>query len=380
MSRTKTILALLLTASLLVLPAAAAGPEVPAKGAVLMEKTTGEVLWSQDGDAVLAPASVTKVMTLLLIMEAVDSGQIGYDDMVPVSATAAGMGGSQVYMEEGEQFSVRDMLKAIAVASGNDACVAMAEHLAGTEAEFVARMNARAAELGMADTQFMNCTGLPAEGHRTSAHDIAVMSRALILDHPDVRAFTTIWMDSLRGGAFQLSNTNKLIRFYDGATGLKTGSTDEALYCLSATAEREGMELIAVILGAPTSAERFEAAKTVLNYGFAGWALVPVAPSEPLPELPVTLGVDPSVPVGLGEDRSLLLAKADAGKVTTTVDLPDALAAPVAAGAQVGTLTVLVDGQERAALPLVAGAACEKLSLWQVWRGVLLDLFCGAQP
>ena len=253
MSRTKTILALLLAAALLVPPAAAAGPEVPAKGAILMEKTTGEVLWAQDGDAALPPASVTKVMTLLLIMEAVDSGQLSYDDMVPVSATAAGMGGSQVYMEEGEQFSVRDMLKAIAVASGNDACVAMAEHLAGTEAEFVARMNARAAELGMADTRFMNCTGLPAEGHRTSAHDIAVMSRALILDHPDVRAFTTIWMDALRGGAFQLSNTNKLIRFYDGATGLKTGSTDEALYCLSATAEREGMELIAVILGAPTS-------------------------------------------------------------------------------------------------------------------------------
>ena len=377
MSRTKTILALLLAAALLVPPAAAAGPEVPAKGAILMEKTTGEVLWSQDGDAALAPASVTKVMTLLLIMEAVDSGQLSYDDMVPVSATAAGMGGSQVYMEEGEQFSVRDMLKAIAVASGNDACVAMAEHLAGTEAEFVARMNARAAELGMADTRFMNCTGLPAEGHRTSAHDIAVMSRALILDHPDVRAFTTIWMDALRGGAFQLSNTNKLIRFYDGATGLKTGSTDEALYCLSATAEREGMELIAVILGAPTSAERFEAAKTLLNYGFAGWTLVPAAPSEPLPDLPVSLGVAPSVPIELGEDRSLLLTKADAGRVTTTVDLPDALAAPVEAGAQVGTLTVLVDGQERAALPLVAGAACERLSLWQLWRGALLDLFCG---
>ena len=288
-----TILVLVLCAGLL--PARAAGPAVEAKAVALMEKTTGEVLYEENSHEPLEPASVTKVMTMLLIMEALEGGTITKETMVPVSATAAGMGGSQVYMKEGEEFSVHDMLKAIAVASGNDACVAMAEYLAGSEASFVEKMNQKAQELGMADTVFLNCTGLPAEGHVSSAYDIALMSRELILHHPDIRTYTTIWMDTLRDGAFQLANTNKLIRFYDGATGLKTGSTDTALYCLSATAEKEGMELIAVVLGSQTSAERFETAKALLNYGFAGWTLVPVAPSEPLSPIPVTLGTAASV-------------------------------------------------------------------------------------
>ena len=361
-----------------VLPVRAAGPEVNARAALLMEKSTGQVLYEANAHAPLELASVTKVMTMLLIMEALDAGTITKETMVPVSATAAGMGGSQVYMEEGEEFSVHDMLKAIAVASGNDACVAMAEYLAGSESAFVEKMNARAAELGMEDTVFCNCTGLPAEGHHSSAYDIALMSRELILHHPDIRTYTTIWMDTLRDGDFQLANTNKLVRYYEGATGLKTGSTDSALYCLSATAEKEGMELIAVILGAPTSNDRFEGAKALLNYGFAAYALVPVAPSEPLTPVPVTLGTAASVQPGLAQERQLLLPKGEAGKVTTTVDLPSALSAPVEAGQELGHLTVLVDGQAVEEIPLVAQEAVGKRSLWQVYGGLLAALFCGA--
>ena len=360
------------------LPVRAAGPEVNARAALLMEKSTGQVLYEANAHAPLELASVTKVMTMLLIMEALDAGTITKETMVPVSATAAGMGGSQVYMEEGEEFSVHDMLKAIAVASGNDACVAMAEYLAGSESAFVEKMNARAAELGMEDTVFCNCTGLPAEGHHSSAYDIALMSRELILRHPDIRTYTTIWMDTLRDGDFQLANTNKLVRYYEGATGLKTGSTDAALYCLSATAEKEGMELIAVILGAPTSNDRFEGAKALLNYGFATYALVPVAPSEPLTPVPVTLGTAASVLPGLAQERQLLLPKGEAGKVTTTVDLPSALSAPVEAGQELGHLTVLVDGQAVEEIPLVAKEAVGKRSLWQVYGGLLAALFCGA--
>lgn len=361
-----------------VLPVRAAGPEVNARAALLMEKSTGQVLYEANAHAPLELASVTKVMTMLLIMEALEAGTITKETMVPVSATAAGMGGSQVYMEEGEEFSVHDMLKAIAVASGNDACVAMAEYLAGSESAFVEKMNARAAELGMEDTVFCNCTGLPAEGHHSSAYDIALMSRELILRHPDIRTYTTIWMDTLRDGDFQLANTNKLVRYYEGATGLKTGSTDAALYCLSATAEKEGMELIAVILGAPTSNDRFEGAKALLNYGFATYALVPVAPSEPLTPVPVTLGTAASVQPGLAQERQLLLPKGEAGKVTTTVDLPSALSAPVEAGQELGHLTVLVDGQAVEEIPLVAQEAVGKRSLWQVYGGLLAALFCGA--
>lgn len=369
-------LALLLCGGLF--PAQAAGPAVDAKAVVLMEKTTGDVLYEEHAHQPLEPASVTKVMTLLLIMEALEEGSLTKETMVPVSAAAAGMGGSQVYMKEGEEFSVHDMLKAIAVASGNDACVAMAEHLAGSEAAFVEKMNQRAQELGMADTVFHNCTGLPAEGHVSSAADIALMSRELILKHPDIRTYTTIWMDTLRDGAFGLTNTNKLVRFYDGATGLKTGSTDGALFCVSATAEKEGMELIAVVLGSPTSADRFETAKALLNYGFAGWTLVTAAPSEPLIPVPVSLGTAPSVQPVLTEECRLLLPKAQAGTVTTTLTVADTLAAPVEQGQQIGTLTVLVDGASRQTIPLLAQEAVPRLTLWQVYQATLTKLFCGA--
>ena len=306
----KKLAAALLAAALLVLPAQAVSgaPTVDAAAAVLMEKETGAILYEQNAHDKLEPASVTKVMTLLLVLEAIDDGRLALDDMVTVSAHAASMGGSQVYLKEGEQMSVDDMLKAVAVVSGNDAAVALAEHLAGSEEGFVEQMNQRAAELGMADTCFVNCTGLPAAGHLTSAHDIAVMSRALI-QHPKIRDYTTIWMDSIRGGQFQLANTNKLVRFYEGATGLKTGSTDAAGYCLSATAERDGMELIAVVLKAKTSEQRFESAKSLLNFGFANYTLTDVYPGQALPPVDVLLGEQDTVqPRGERQCRSPLCA------------------------------------------------------------------------
>ena len=369
-----TFLCLVLCGGLL--PAQAAGPEVNAKAVLLMEKTTGQVLYEEHAHDPLELASVTKVMTMLLIMEALEEGTITKETMVPVSATAAGMGGSQVYMKEGESFSVHDMLKAIAVASGNDACVAMAEYLAGSESAFVEKMNRRAQELGMKDTHFCNCNGLPAEGHVTSAYDIALMSRQL-LQYDLIRDYVGIWMDSIREGTFQLANTNKLIRFYEGATGLKTGSTDAALYCVSATAEKDGMELIAVVLGSPTSADRFETAKALLNYGFAGYSLVTVAPSEPISPIPVTLGTADSVQPVLTQESQILLPKAEAGKVSTTLSLPDTLQAPVEKGQELGSLTVLVDGKENQKLPLVAQEEVPRLTLWAVYQSLLGTLFCG---
>lgn len=278
--RRAACLLMALLCALALWPVRAAAVELPitSRAALLMEKSTGQILYARNEHEQLEPASVTKVMTLLLTMEAIDSGTIHYDDVVTVSADAAGMGGSQVFLAEGEQITVEELLKAVCVASGNDAAVALAEKVAGVHELFVEQMNRRAAELGMEDTHFVNCTGLTAEGHVTSAHDIALMSRELILHHPDIRRFTTIWMDTIRNGAFQLANTNKLIRFYDGATGLKTGYTASAGYCISATAERDGMELIAVIMKAPDKDARTKDAKALLNYGFSTYALVSAAP------------------------------------------------------------------------------------------------------
>ena len=264
--------------AVLVLTTGAGAIEVSAPSALLMEKETGTVLFAKDEHARLEPASVTKIMTLLLVMEAIDSGQLSYDTVITAPAHACSMGGSQIWLKENEQMTVDDMLKAVCVVSANDCAVALAEQVAGSEEAFVERMNQRAAELGMGDTTFQNATGLPAEGHLTSAYDIALMSRELISKHPDIRRYTTIWMDTLRNGASQLVNTNKLIRFYEGATGLKTGSTDSALYCLSATAERDGMELISVIMKGASSAQRFEDAKALLSYGFSTYALKTIVP------------------------------------------------------------------------------------------------------
>ncbi len=369
----KKLLAACVTAALLLTPALPAlavegAPAVDAAAAVLMEKETGTVLIEHNSHDKLEPASVTKVMTLLLVMEALESGRMKLDEMVTVSARAASMGGSQVYLAEGEQLTVDEMLKAVAVASGNDASVALAEHLSGSEEGFVALMNQRAQTLGMKDTNFVNCTGLPAAGHLTSAYDIALMSREL-LSHPDVRRYTTIWMDTIRGGAFQLANTNKLIRFYEGATGLKTGSTDSALYCLSATAEREGMELIAVVLKSPSSEKRFESAKAMLSFGFANYTILDVYPGAALPPVDVRLGKERQVQPALARPSRILISKADLNGVDTQLTLAQQVEAPVEAGQKLGEMVVTVGGEVRETIPILATAPVERLST----PGIFLD-------
>ena len=360
---------------LLSAPAGAAGaaPAVEAQAAVLMEQETGTILFEHNAHDKLEPASVTKVMTLLLVMEAVDSGRLTLDEPVTVSANAASMGGSQVYLKENEQMTVDELLKAVAVVSGNDAAVALAEHLSGSEAAFVERMNQRAAELGMSDTHFVNCTGLPAAGHLTSAYDIAVMSREL-MRHPGIQNYTTIWMDSLRGGQFQLSNTNKLVRYYDGCTGLKTGSTDSAGYCLSATAERDGLSLIAVVLKADTSQQRFDTAQNLLNFGFANYTLLDVQPGAALPPVTVLLGEQSQVQPAVSGPARVLVERDKLDLVTTQIRLAGDVEAPVEEGQILGELVVLVDGQERQSIPLVARSGVERISVGGIFSRLLRAL------
>ena len=377
MKRLCSFLLALLALTVLTVPAGAEELAVEAEACLLMEKTTGEVLYAVNEHEPLEPASVTKIMTILLVMEAIDSGQLQYGDVVTASAHACSMGGSQIWLKENEQMTVEDMLKAVCVASANDCSVALAEHLAGSEAAFVERMNQRAAELGMEDTVFMNPTGLPAEGHVTSAYDIALMSRELILNHPDVRRFTTIWMDTLRNGEFGLSNTNKLIHSYEGATGLKTGSTDGALYCLSATAERDGMELIAVILKAPTSAQRFAGAQALLNYGFASYGLAEIQTPGDLSPIPVRLGAEKAVSARLEGETTLLAEKEKLGALETELTMETELAAPVAEGQEVGRLTVTSGGETLAEFPLVADRAVARLTYWQLLQRCMRMAFLG---
>ena len=377
MKRLCSFLLALLALTVLTVPAGAEELAVEAEACLLMEKTTGEVLYAVNEHEPLEPASVTKIMTILLVMEAIDSGQLQYGDVVTASAHACSMGGSQIWLKENEQMTVEDMLKAVCVASANDCSVALAEHLAGSESAFVERMNQRAAELGMEDTVFMNPTGLPAEGHVTSAYDIALMSRELILNHPDVRRFTTIWMDTLRNGEFGLSNTNKLIHSYEGATGLKTGSTDGALYCLSATAERDGMELIAVILKAPTSAQRFAGAQALLNYGFASYGLAEIQTPGDLSPIPVRLGAEKAVSVRLEGETALLAEKEKLGTLETELTMETELSAPVAEGQEVGRLTVTSGGETLAEFPLVADRAVALLTYWQLLQRCMRMAFLG---
>ena len=355
-------------------PARATALTVAGKSALLMDVSTGTVLYESNSHERLAPASVTKVMTMLLIMEAVDSGKITLNDTVTASESAAAKGGSQIYLKVGETMTVSDMLKAIAVSSANDCACAMAEHLAGSEEAFVARMNERALELGMNDTQFVNCTGLDdgenAQNHRTSAHDIGLMSRQLLKYHPAIKQYTTIWMDTLRSGTFGLSNTNKLIRFYPGATGLKTGFTSGAGYCLSATAERDGLALIAVVMGAETSAKRNESCKQLLDYGFANYALITPELTE-AESVPVKLGVAESVDAVLGDAGGLLIEKAQKNAVTTDLYMEESVTAPVSKGQRIGTLTVKAGEQILTELPLVASEAVQRLTLEDLFVKVL---------
>ncbi|MGM9584861.1 MAG: D-alanyl-D-alanine carboxypeptidase family protein [Faecousia sp.] len=374
MKRRGWILAAALVIGLLPLRVNAAALASAGKSAVLMDVTTGTVLYEANAHEPLAPASVTKVMTMLLIMEAVDSGKISLQDTVTASETAAAKGGSQIYLKAGETMSVSDMLKSIAVSSANDCACAMAEHIAGSEAAFVEAMNQRAKELGMRDTHFVNCTGLDdddtAKQHRTSAYDIALMSRELLKNHPRIKEYTTIWMDTVRNGTFGLSNTNKLIRFYPGATGLKTGFTTGAGYCLSASAQRDGMELIAVVMGAPTSQARNAACKELLDYGFANFAVISPELTE-VSGVPVKLGRQDSVAVELGESAGLLIDKSQKSAVTTEVTLEESVTAPVAKGQRIGTLSVKSGEQTLRQIPLVAAEGVERLTLGDIFGNIL---------
>ena len=340
------------------------------RSAVLMEKSTGEILFTQNEHDVLEPASVTKVMTLLLTMEAIDSGKIAYDDVVTVSDYAASMGGSQVFLSPGEEITVEELLKSVCVSSGNDAAVALAEHVSGVTELFVEEMNNRAKALGMHDTHFVNPTGLTAEGHVTSAWDIALMSRELLLHHPDIRRFTTIWMDTIRGGTFGLSNTNKLVRYYDGCTGLKTGYTERAGYCISATAEKDGMELIAVIMKGETADKRNEDAKTLLNYGFSTYQLTDITPAQPLPALPVALGQTDTVALTLPSEGTTVLRRKGEGLPETALDIPEAVTAPVTEGQQVGELTVTFPGGDTVRLPVLAAEGVARRTWGQLFADV----------
>lgn len=349
-----------------------------AKSAILMEESTGNILYESNPDERLPIASVTKVMTMLLIMEAVDSGKISLDDMVTVSENAMSYGGSTMFLETGEQLTVNDMLKGIAVASANDGCVAMAEHLAGSESAFVDMMNEKAKKLGMENTHFMNTNGLDEDDHYSSARDVAIMSREL-MKHETIFNYTSIWMDTLRGGKFQLANTNKLIRFYDGANGLKTGSTSKALCCLSAAAKRNDMQLIAVVLGAPTSAERFASAKSLLDYGFANYAVnTQITAGDEVQKIAVEKGVDEEVGVVAGDSCSTLVKKGQEDNITKEIKIDETITAPIEAGQKIGTMTISRDGEVIADIDLNASSAVEKKGIGLIIKDFFATIFFGS--
>lgn len=348
------------------------------KSALLMEEDTGTILYEQNSHEALPPASVTKVMTLLLIYEGERDGKFEWTDTVQVSEHAASMGGSQVFLEEGETQTAADMTKSIAIASANDAAVAMAEFLAGSEEAFVQKMNERAKELGMEDTNFVNACGLDTEGHVSSAYDIALMSRELMENFPEIKEYTTTWQDSIvhktrRGEeTFGLTNTNKLIQWYDGATGLKTGSTGNALYCLSGTAERDGMGLIAVVMAAPDYKVRFREVMQLLDYGFANYAIEKGREKGyAMGEVPVEKGMTDTVEAVVAEEISVLVPKGKEAQWETKTELLPAVSAPVEAGTKVGELVYLHDGEEVGRVELTAGENVAKANVDTMLRRML---------
>ena len=352
-------------------PADTAALDVGGKSAVLMEQSSGDILFEKNPHEKMPIASVTKVMTLLLVMEALDEGLITLDEPVTCSPTAASMGGSQIWLEVGEGMTVDELVKAAAVVSANDACAALAEHLSGSIEEFVARMNQRAAELGMNDTLFLDCSGLNDEAY-SCAYDVAVMSREL-MKHPKITDYTTIWMDSLRGGTSQLVNTNKLVRHYAGATGLKTGTTSKAGHNLSATAERGGLAFVAVILGCETTDERFGGARKMLDYGFANYSVyTPQVDTDALPSVPVLHGVSESTIPVADEIRPILLRKGQEKQVTCTTEMAADLEAPVYEGQVIGQIVVTLDGKTIAEYPIRASEAVARLG----FGGAFWKLLC----
>jgi D-alanyl-D-alanine carboxypeptidase (penicillin-binding protein 5/6) len=356
-----------------------AAPEISSPSAILLEKETGTVIVEKNADERREPASVTKIMTILLTVEALEAEAIALDDSAVTSAHAASMGGSQIFLRENERMTVRELLKATVVNSANDAAVALGEHIAGSESAFVALMNARAAELGMTNTNFTNCTGLiKSETHLTTARDIAAMSRELI-SHPMIREYTTIWLDSLRGGETELANTNRLIRYFDGATGLKTGFTDGAGYCLSATAERDGVEYIAVTLGDKTSNERFENARMLLGYAFAAFTTVSARPESVLPPIRVDLGRAAYIQPEASGAEKLLVERAAAKDITKTLRLSSKLLAPVNVGDEVGVLTIKSGENVLAEVKILAGQSSERLNWGEIYGKFIELLFVTAE-
>lgn len=337
------------------------GIDLPVKSAILMDQASGEILYAENEDVQLPPASITKVMSLLLVMEAIDSGKIALTDKVTCSDTASGYGGSQIWLKPGEEMTVDELLKAAAISSANDATVCLAEYVAGSEEAFVQQMNQKARELGMENTTFCGSTGLDQQGHLSTAEDIAIMSRAL-LEHPLILNYSTVWMDTLRGGETQLVNTNRMIRFYQGATGLKTGTTNGAGSCLSATASRDGLGLIAVVMGADTSDHRFAAARSLLDWGFANFMQAQLTPPEDILPVPVTGGVETQVEVTCRPPEGILVEKGKVSGITQDVILPESVAAPVEEGQTLGSIAVCVEGERVAEYPILAAAPVDRMS------------------
>ena len=330
-------------------------------GAVLIEQNSGRVLYDHNMHQKLRPASVTKIMSILLIMEAIDSGRLSYTDKIPCTETAAAMGGSQIWLDVREELTVDEMLKAICVVSANDCTVAMAEYLAGSQEAFVEQMNAKAKELGMNDTNFKNCHGIDEDGHETSAYDIALMSRELLTKHPNITKYTTIWMDSLRDGKSELVNTNKLIRNYKGATGLKTGSTSIALYNLSASATRDNLSLIAVIMKAPTTKIRFAEAEKLLDYGFSNFQYSKFSnENDILKSISVQKGVKDSIDLAYETSVGALVKKGESKNVEQTINIPEIISAPINKGDVIGNIVYTIDGNEVAKVNIIANESVEK--------------------
>ena len=345
---------------------------IKAESALLMDAATGTILYEQNADGRYAPASVTKIMSMLLIMEALNEGRVSIEDKVVTSDYARSMGGSQIYLAPGEEMSLHDMLKAVAVASANDATVALAEHVMGSVDAFVARMNERAAELGMLNTTFKNATGLDEEGHLTSAKDIAIMSRELI-KHEKTFDYTTIWMDTLRNGEFGISNTNRLIRFYSGANGLKTGSTGIAKYCLAATALRNELQLIAVVMASPTSDERFAGTKKLLDFGFATYAIYKT-PKEEFSPVRVTGGTLEKVNIK-HEESSFLVNKGKEKNIEKHIQIADSAAAPIEVGQKIGMINYMLDGKVVKSIDITASEPVERISFWGVFTKMMTKYF-----
>lgn len=344
--------------------------DIKAKSAILMEVNTGRILYEMNPDEKLPPASITKIMSLLLVMEAIDSGKMSVEDVITAGEHACSMGGSQIWLEPGESMTVDDLLKAAVIASANDATVALGETVAGSEEGFVAMMNEKAASLGMTNTHFANATGLDAEGHISSAHDVAIMSAELI-KHDLIKNYSTVWMDTLRDGKSELVNTNKLVRFYEGTTGLKTGTTSGAGYCLSATAERNGLELVAVIMSGDTSADRFNGAKKLLDYGFANYEYASVEPTLEQTELAVKKGVVKKVKITAADSFGALFKKGEASAITQKLNLKSELTAPVKKDDVIGTVDFYLNDEQVGSVNVTAAENAEKLSFLTAFFWIL---------